>query len=101
MNARNPSPISRHLEKKGEMLYIIVERIYEPDVEGESYRLRVHLHPAGSPRTATWSNNILRDETDDKYDLRLSLIKLLLEKRDEEWEQIGASAVASPAEAEF
>lgn len=102
MNTRNPSPIiSRHLEKSGELLYVIIERIYEPDVEGELYRLRAHLHLAGAPRTATWSNNIVRDETGNKYDLRLSFIKLLLDKRDEEWRQIGASAVMSPAETEF
>src|SRR5271156_900850 len=102
MVPRNPSPIiSRHLEKKGELLYAIIERIYEPDVEGELYRLRVHRHPTGTPRTATWSNNIVKDETGNKYDLRLSFIKFLLDKRDEEWRQIGASAVTTPAETEF
>jgi hypothetical protein len=102
MSTRNPSPIiSRHLEKNGEMLYVTIERIYEPDVEVELYRLRVHLHPAGAPRTATWSNNVLRGETGNKYDLRLSFIKFLLDKRDDEWKQIGASVVMSPAETEF
>jgi hypothetical protein len=102
MVARNPSPIiSRHLEKKGELLYVIIERIYEPEVEGELYRLRVHRHPAGTPRTAAWSNNIVKDETSNKFDLRLSFIKLLLDKRDEKWVQTGASAVTSAAETEF
>jgi len=102
METRNPSPIiSRHLEKNGEMLYVIVERINEPDVEGELLGLRAHFHPAGAPRTATWSNNIVRDETGNKYDLRLSFIKFLLDKRDEKWNQIAGSVVASPAEAEF
>lgn len=43
----------------------------------------------------------MRDETGNKYDLWLSFIKFLLDKRDEEWKQIGASVVATPAEAEF
>jgi hypothetical protein len=102
MDARNPSLIiTRHLEKNGEMLYVALERIHDPDVAGELYRLRAHLHPDGTPRTATWSNNVVRDETGDKFDLRLSFIKFLLEKRDEEWKQVAASAVASPTETEF
>jgi hypothetical protein len=44
------------------VLYVVVERIYDPDVVGELFRLRAHLHPAGASRTATWSNNIVRDE---------------------------------------
>jgi hypothetical protein len=83
------------------MLYVVVERINESNVEGELFRLRAHLHPAGAPQTGTWSNNIVRDETGNKYDLRLSLIKFLLDKRDEEWKLTGASAVTSAAETEF
>lgn len=102
MDARNPSVIiSRHLEKDGEMLYVVLERINDTDVEGELYRLRAHLHPSGTPRTATWCNNVVKDETGNKYDLRLSFIKLLLDKRDEKWVQTGASAVLSASETEF
>jgi hypothetical protein len=102
MVAQNPSPvISRHLEKGGEMLYIIVEAINEPEVAGDVFRLRAHFHSAGSPRWAGWNNIVVRDETGNKYELRFSLIKFLLDKRDDGWRQTGASVVASPAEAEF
>jgi hypothetical protein len=102
MDARNPSLIiTRILEKNGEMLYVVVERIDHPDIVGEFYRFRVHLHPPGTPRTTSGSDNFVPDETGNKYDLRLSFIKFLLDKRDEEWEQIGASAVTSAAETEF
>jgi hypothetical protein len=100
--ARNPSlVISRRLEKDGEIRYVIVQRINDPDVAGEFYRFRAHIHPAGAPRTSTWSNNIVRDETGNKDDLRLSLIKFLLDKREEKWVRTGASAVTAAAETEF
>jgi hypothetical protein len=52
MTERNPSPIiARHLEKNGEMLYVVVERINAPDVEGDLFRLRAHFHPVGTART--------------------------------------------------
>jgi hypothetical protein len=102
MDARNPRPIvTRHLEKNGETLYVIIERINDPDVAGELCRLRAHLHPCGTPRTATWSNNIVRDETGNKLDLRLSLIKLLLDKRDKKWVRTGASTITSADETDF
>jgi hypothetical protein len=77
------------------------EKVNDPDVAGELYRLRVHLHPAGTPRTAPWSNNVVRDETGNKFDLRLSFIKFLLDKRDEKWVQTGASSVTAAAETDF
>jgi hypothetical protein len=103
MTTRNPNPIiSRVLEKNGEMLYVVVERINEPDVAGDLFRLRAHFHPVGSPRTAAWSNIIVRDETGDKSDLRLSFIKFLLDKRDEGWKPTGAANLNTlPAETEF
>jgi hypothetical protein len=56
---RNPNPIiSRVLEKGGEMLYVVVERINEPDIEGELFRLRAHFHPAGSSRTALGATSL-------------------------------------------
>ena len=102
MAVRNPSPIiTRHLEKNDEMLYVVVEGIHDLEVAGDVFRLRAHFHPAGSRRTADWSNNIVRDETGNKYELRFSLIKFLLDKRDEGWTQKSASIVSTLAEAEF
>jgi hypothetical protein len=43
----------------------------------------------------------VRDETGNKFDLRLSFIKFLLDKRDEKWVQTGASSVTAAAETEF
>jgi hypothetical protein len=102
MVPRNPSPIiTRHLEKNGEMLYVALERVNDPDVAGELYRLRVRRHPTGTSRTGTWSNNVERDETGNKYDLRQSFIKFLLDKREGQWKQVAASTVTSAAETEF
>jgi hypothetical protein len=92
MTARNPDPIiSRLLEKNGEMLYVVVERLNEPEVHGELFRLRAHFHAIGAPRNATWSNVFVRDETGNKYDLRLSFTKFLFDKRDEGWKSVGGA----------
>jgi hypothetical protein len=103
MTPRNPSLIiTRHLEKNDEMLYVVVERVYGPDIEGELYRLRAHYHPVGSRRTADLSNVLWRDETGNRYYLRLEYIKFLLGKRDEGWTSTSANLVATvPEGADF
>lgn len=102
MTASDPSPIiARHVEKDGELLYVVLERVNESDVDGELFRLRAHRHPPGSARTATWSNAIVREETGNKYVMRIAFIKFLLEKRDDGWKTVGASSLSSLPESEF
>ena len=103
MMARNPDPIiSRILEKDGEMLYVVIERLNEPQVHGELFRLRAHFHAIGTPRTAAWSNVFVKDETGNKLDLRLSLVKFLLDKRDDGWKPAGKTSLnAVPEQTDF
>lgn len=86
---------------KGEMVYALVEQMRDDDVDGELMRFRVHYHPAGSPRTATMSNNLVLDESGNQYDLRLSFVKFLLDYRDKGWKRMGASTFGSSATEQF
>ena len=104
MTERTPSPIvSQILERNHEVLYIVVERVAEPDVKGDLFRLRAHYHPVGARRLADWSNVIEKDVTGNKCDLRLSFVKFLLDKRDDGWKRKGTASIntLSPVEAEF
>jgi hypothetical protein len=103
MDIRNPSPIiARHLTKNDEMLYVVVERLSEPEIVGDLFRLRAHYHPVSSRRTADWSNIIVKDETGNKYELRIALVRFLLERRDDGWEVTSASNLnALPDETDF
>lgn len=95
MTATKPV-IARMLENSsGEMLYAVVEHMTDENVDGELMRFRVRHHPPGTPRTATMSNAIVLDETGNQYDLRLSFVKFLLDKRDKGWKRTGASTFGS------
>jgi len=98
-----PDPIiSRQLEKDGQLLFVVVEHLNEAELAGDVYRLRAHFHPVGTRRTADWSNVIVKDETGNKYDLRLAFVKFLLNKRDEGWRRTGAANMAKrPNETAF
>lgn len=94
--------VMRMLENSnGEFLYAIVERMTDPDVDGELMRFRVHYHPPGSPRTATMSDTVVLDETGNQYDLRISFVKFLLDKRDSGWKQTGSSTFGSSPTEKF
>ena len=91
-----PRPVvMRMLENpsNGEFVYAVVEQMRDDDVHGEVMRFRVHHHAAGTPRTATTSNAFLLDETGNQYDLRLSFVKFLLEKRDAGWKRTVLSLI--------
>ena len=99
-----PRPVvMRMLENpsNGEFVYAVVEQMRDDDVHGEVMRFRVHHHAAGTPRTATTSNAFLLDETGKQYDLRLSFVKFLLEKRDAGWKRTGASTFGSSPTEQF
>ena len=101
MTATKPV-IARMLENSGgELLYAIVERMTDENVDGELMRFRVHHHPPGTPRTATMSNAIILDETGNQYDLRLSFVKFLLDKRDSGWKRTGATTFGSSPTEQF
>jgi hypothetical protein len=99
----NPKPITmRMLESPtGDMVYIVVEQMLDDDIDGEVVRLRAHSHPPGTPRTATFSNAVVVDETGNQYDLRRRYINLLLDYYDKKWKRVGASQFGSTERENF
>jgi len=85
----------------GEMVYIVVEQMLDEDIDGEVVRLRAHAHPPGTPRTATFSNAVVVDETGNQYDLRRRYINLLLDYYDKKWKRMGASQFGSTPRENF
>ena len=85
----------------GEMVYIIVEQMRDDDVDGELLRLRAHAHPPGTPRTATFSNAVVVDETGNQYDLRRRYLNLLLDYYDKKWKRMSANMFGSTPQHQF
>lgn len=85
----------------GDMVYIVVEQMLDDDIDGEVVRLRAHSHPPGTPRTATFSNAVVVDETGNQYDLRRRYINLLLDYYDKKWKRVGASQFGSTERERF
>jgi hypothetical protein len=85
----------------GEMVYIIVERMTDADIDGEVVRLRAHSHPSGTPKTATFSNAVVVDETGNQYDLRRRYINLLLDYYDKKWTKAGGGQFGSTERERF
>lgn len=91
-----PTPwVARILEKNGETLYLIVERVNDEDIHGDLVRFRVHRHPPNSARVADASNVAEVDESGNQYQLRLKYVQYLLDRRDEGWKRVGASKFGS------
>jgi hypothetical protein len=90
--------VSRTLEKNGETLYVVVDRMVRSEASEDLFRLRAHFYSAGSSHRADASNLLELHETGNKIELRLTLAKVLLDKRDEGWIKTAESSSADKSD---